>query len=69
MKAQMESFLRMVGMSLGIGVVYEVAPLMAQHIEAGTITDFLKGARGAVSETELLYHEHTHCKVPSASDC
>jgi hypothetical protein len=69
MKAQMESFLRMVGMSLGIGVVYEVAPLIAQRIEASIISDLLKGTNGEAPETELLYHEHTHCKVPSASDC
>jgi hypothetical protein len=36
------SFLRMAGMSLGIGVVYQFAPLLAQKLEAGAITDFLK---------------------------
>jgi len=36
----------MAGMALGIGVVYEFAPLMANRVEAGAITDFLKGANG-----------------------
>jgi len=47
MKDRMDrcSFLRMAGMSLGIGVVYEFAPLLAQRLEADAITDFLKGGR------------------------
>ncbi|MBV8775011.1 MAG: metallophosphoesterase, partial [Deltaproteobacteria bacterium] len=40
------SFLRMAGMSLGIGVVYEFAPLLARKLEAGAVTDFLKGRNG-----------------------
>ena len=40
------SFLRMAGISVGIGVVYEFAPLLAQKLEAGTITDFLKRRNG-----------------------
>jgi predicted phosphodiesterase len=40
------SFLRMAGMSLGIGVVYEFAPLLTQRLEAGALSDFLKGANG-----------------------
>jgi hypothetical protein len=40
------SFLKMAGMSLGIGVVYEFAPWLAHHAEAGAMSDFLKGANG-----------------------
>jgi hypothetical protein len=36
----------MAGMALGIGVVYEFAPLLAHRLEAGAITDFLKRANG-----------------------
>ncbi len=35
-----QSFLRIAGMSLGIGIVYEFAPLSAQQLEAGSIKDF-----------------------------
>ncbi len=45
-KINRRSFLRMAGMSLGIGVVYEFAPLLAHHAEAGSITNFLKRANG-----------------------
>jgi hypothetical protein len=36
------SFLRIAGMSLGIGVVYQFAPLLAHRVEAGGITDVSK---------------------------
>jgi hypothetical protein len=53
MKGQMDrrSFLKMAETSLGIGVVYEFAPLLAQGLEAATITDFLKGANGEAPAT------------------
>jgi predicted phosphodiesterase len=40
------SFLRMAGMSVGIGAVYEFAPLLAARAQAGAINDFLKHANG-----------------------
>jgi hypothetical protein len=40
------SFLNIVAMSLGIGVVYEFAPLLASRIEADAITDYFKKAKG-----------------------
>src|SRR6516225_10708551 len=40
------SFLKIAGMSLGIGVVYEFAPFLASRIEAGAISDSLKKANG-----------------------
>jgi predicted phosphodiesterase len=48
MKDQMDrrSFLRIAGMSLGIGVVYEFAPFLASHAEAGHITNFFNKANG-----------------------
>jgi hypothetical protein len=33
-------------MSLGIGVVYQFAPLLAHRAEAGAITDFFKNVNG-----------------------
>jgi hypothetical protein len=36
------SFLGIAGTSLGIGVVYQFAPLLAHRAEAGIITDFFK---------------------------
>jgi hypothetical protein len=48
MKDQIDrrSFLRIAGMSLGIGVVYQFAPLLAHRVEAGPITDFFKNVNG-----------------------
>ncbi len=40
------SFLRIAGMSLGIGVVYEFAPFLAHRAEAGALTDFFKRVNG-----------------------
>ena len=40
------SFLRFAGMSLGIGVVYQFAPLLANRVEADALSDFLKNANG-----------------------
>jgi hypothetical protein len=44
MKDQMDrrSFLRMAGMSLGIGVIYEFAPFLTRRAEAGAITVFFQ---------------------------
>jgi predicted phosphodiesterase len=48
MKDQIDrrSFLKIAGMSLGIGVLYEFAPFLARRAEAGGITDFFKKANG-----------------------
>jgi len=48
MKDQIDrrSFLRIAGVSLGIGVIYEFAPFLARRAEAGAITDFFKNANG-----------------------
>jgi hypothetical protein len=48
MKEQIDrrSFLRIAGMSLGIGVIYEFAPFLAQRIEAEEITGYFKGVNG-----------------------
>ena len=40
------AFLRIAGTSLGIGVIYEFAPFLAHHAEAGAIDDFFKKANG-----------------------
>jgi hypothetical protein len=40
------SFLRIAGMSLGIGVVYEFAPFLDHRAEAGAIADFFKKVNG-----------------------
>jgi 3',5'-cyclic AMP phosphodiesterase CpdA len=40
------SFLRMAGMSLGVGVVYQFAPLLSRRAEAGAISDFFKKVNG-----------------------
>jgi predicted phosphodiesterase len=40
------SFLRVLGLALGTGVVYEFAPLLARHAGADTISDFFKQANG-----------------------
>ena len=40
------SFLRIAGASLGVGVLYEFAPLLAHPIEAASVTDFLTKANG-----------------------
>jgi hypothetical protein len=41
-----QSFLRSAGMSLGIGVIYELAPFLARRAEAGAISDFFKKVNG-----------------------
>jgi 3',5'-cyclic AMP phosphodiesterase CpdA len=48
MKDQIDrrSFLKIAGASLGIGVLYEFAPLLARRADAGAITDFFKKANG-----------------------
>jgi Calcineurin-like phosphoesterase len=48
MKDQIDrrSFLRIAGISLGMGVVYQFAPFLARRGEASGITDFLKTANG-----------------------
>jgi 3',5'-cyclic AMP phosphodiesterase CpdA len=48
MKDQIDrrSFLKIAGASLGIGVLYEFAPLLARRADAGAITDFVKKANG-----------------------
>jgi predicted phosphodiesterase len=48
MKNQMDrrSFLRIAGMSLGVGVIYEFAPLLARRAETGAVTDYLKKVNG-----------------------
>jgi len=40
------SFLKIAGMSLGIGVLYEFAPFLARRAQAGAITDFFKMVNG-----------------------
>jgi hypothetical protein len=40
------SFLKISGMSLGLGVVYQFAPILAQRAQAGAIKDFFKKANG-----------------------
>jgi hypothetical protein len=45
-KVDRRSFLKVAGMSLGIGVVYEFAPFLAHRAEAGAIRDFFKKANG-----------------------
>ncbi|HXZ89116.1 MAG TPA: metallophosphoesterase [Candidatus Binataceae bacterium] len=40
------SFLRVAGMSVGVGVVYQFAPMLARNAEADTITGFLKRVNG-----------------------
>ncbi|HKV56096.1 MAG TPA: metallophosphoesterase [Candidatus Binataceae bacterium] len=40
------SFLRIAGMSLGIGAVYEFAPFLSRRAEAGAIADFFKQMNG-----------------------
>jgi len=54
------SFLRM---ALGIGVVYEFAPLMANHIEAGAITDFLKRGWRSARELHLRPVQRPACRL------
>lgn len=48
MKDQIDrrSFLRIAGGSLGIGVVYQFAPLLARRAYAGAISDFFRKANG-----------------------
>jgi len=48
MKDQIDrrSFLRIAGMSVGIGVVYEFAPLLTRRAAAGAINDAMKSANG-----------------------
>jgi 3',5'-cyclic AMP phosphodiesterase CpdA len=48
MKDQVDrrSFLRIAGLSLGIGVVYEFAPMLAHRAGASAITDYFKKANG-----------------------
>jgi 3',5'-cyclic AMP phosphodiesterase CpdA len=48
MKDQIDrrSFLKIAGASLGIGVLYEFAPLLARRADAGAISDFFKKANG-----------------------
>jgi hypothetical protein len=45
------SFLRIAGMSLGIGVVYEFAPFLAHRAEADAISDFFKKANGEAPQS------------------
>jgi predicted phosphodiesterase len=40
------SFLRVAGLALGVGVVYEFAPLLSHNAGAGSIADFFKQANG-----------------------
>src|SRR5271163_5277978 len=48
MKDRMDrrSFLKISGMSLGIGVVYQFAPMLARRAHAAQITDFFKQVNG-----------------------
>src|SRR5947209_6979577 len=48
MKDQVDrrSFLRMAGMSLGIGAVYQFAPFLSHSAQAGAVTDFFKKVNG-----------------------
>jgi 3',5'-cyclic AMP phosphodiesterase CpdA len=48
MKDQIDrrSFLKIAGASLGIGVLYEFAPLLARRADAGALSDFFKKANG-----------------------
>src|SRR5579872_5945748 len=41
-KIDRRSFLKVAGMSVGIGVVYQFAPMLVRHAQAGTVTDFFK---------------------------
>jgi 3',5'-cyclic AMP phosphodiesterase CpdA len=45
------SFLRVAGMSLGIGVLYEFAPFLSQHAGANSINDFFKRANGEAPQS------------------
>jgi 3',5'-cyclic AMP phosphodiesterase CpdA len=48
MKSRMDrrSFLKISGMSLGIGVVYQFAPMLARRAEAGAVADFFNKVNG-----------------------
>jgi hypothetical protein len=50
-KIDRRSFLRMAGVSLGIGVVYEFAPLLAHRAEADAISSFFKKANGEAPQS------------------
>ncbi len=45
-KIDRRSFLKVAGMSVGIGVVYQFAPMLVGHAQAGTVTDFFKQVNG-----------------------
>jgi hypothetical protein len=45
------SFLRVAGMSLGTGVLYEFAPFLSRHAEADAINDFFKRANGEAPQS------------------
>ncbi len=45
-KINRRSFLRIAGMSIGIGAVYEFAPLLAHSVAADPISDFYRKANG-----------------------
>jgi 3',5'-cyclic AMP phosphodiesterase CpdA len=45
-KIDRRSFLKVAGMSVGIGVVYQFAPILVGHAQAGTVTDFFKQVNG-----------------------
>ena len=45
-KIDRRSFLKVAGMSVGIGVVYQFAPMLVRHAQAGTVTDFFKQVNG-----------------------
>lgn len=45
------SFLKVSGVSLGIGVIYQFAPMLARRAHAGAIEDFFKKANGESPQT------------------
>ena len=45
------SFLRVAGMSVGVGVVYQFAPMLARHANADTIDGFFKRVNGEAPST------------------
>ena len=45
-KIDRRSFLKVAGMSVGIGVVYQFAPMLVRHAQASTVTDFFKQVNG-----------------------
>src|ERR1700722_2420849 len=50
-KIDRRSFLKVAGMSVGIGVVYQFAPMLVRHAQAGTVTDFFKQVNGEAPQS------------------